>query len=240
MTCFHTARPGSVISTGVAVKESEQVRRRCTEKRPPVGWLLPGLVMLFHPIIRAEEPPVDTAHYSEFDLSGDHSIPEPVVIDRVVAVVNDRVLTARDLRIESAIAELQPGPFPLIWIHSPDPLQALIDQALVRHRAGDVTIYQPSSSEVRARLSQLRDSWDDPRQYSRFLIAHQLDEATIESILYSRLVAENFVHRQVVLTARGQTAEQDEAALVQRYAEWIEEVREEGSVRAVAPMEWTP
>ena len=117
-----------------------------------------------------------------------------------------------------------------------DPLQAIIDLAVIRQKAGRITLYQPSGSEVRARVYLLRDSWaEDPREFDAFLESWNLDEEDLEGLLYSRMVAENFVHRQVVLASQGQ--QEDQSALEARYQAWIEELRQETPTRVVRPLD---
>ena len=178
------------------------------------------------------EEQLDTSRFSAHDLGLDLVKPGEVVVDRVVAVVGDRVLTASDLRLEAALQERDPSPIPLMREVPGDPLQAIIDLALIRKKAGNISLYQPAAADVRARLYLLRKTWvEDPREFDLFLEAWHLDEEGLESLIYSRLIAENFVHRQVVLASQGQ--QENEEALEARYRIWIEAIltsRSEGEI----------
>lgn len=93
----------------------------------------------------------------------------PVVVDRVVAAVGDRVITASDVELERALARWDPSPVPAIQARRDDPLQALVDLALARGQAGDISVYEPSPADVRERLAAVRGSWPDPREWAAFL-----------------------------------------------------------------------
>jgi hypothetical protein len=178
----------------------------------------------------------ETSRISAQDLGVDHGQPGEMVIDRVVAVVGDRVLTSSDLRLEAVLGERDPSPIPLMRTVPGDSLQAIIDLALIRQKAGNITLYQPSAAEVRARTYLLRNTWSqDPREFDLFLEVWNLEEEDLESLIYSRLVAENFVHRQVVLASQSQQESED--VLEERYRAWIEVLREENPTRIVPPLE---
>jgi hypothetical protein len=197
--------------------------------------LAPGTQLMAQDASLPEEAQSDTSRFSDHDLGQDHMAPGEVVMDRVVAVVGSRVLTASNLRLEAALQAHDSSPLPLIHEVPESPLQALIDLALIRHKAGNISLYQPAAPEVRARLYLLRNSWTDPREFDLFLEVWHLEEEDLESLIYTRLVAENFVHRQVILASQGQ--HESAAALEDRYRSWIEEVRAEIPTRVVPPLD---
>ena len=81
-------------------------------------------------------------------------------------------------------------------------------------------------------MNQLRASADD---YDALLIHLAIQESRIESLLFARMVAENFVYRQVVLASKGQN--EDQKALDARYRDWINNLRSEIPIRIVHPLE---
>lgn len=155
--------------------------------------------------------------------------PAPLLLDRVVGVVGDRLVLASDVALERALAWRDPRPFPLGERADRQALDVLIDAAVVRGLAGDVAVYQPSTADVRERLAVLRDTWEDPGEYIRFLSAFGLDEERLSGVLYARIVVERYVQRAVVLPS--QAAGESEEQLRARYDAWIEEARDQVQIR---------
>lgn len=159
----------------------------------------------------------------------------PVVVDRVVATVGDRVITASDVLLETALAERDPSPVPEIQQRRSDPLDALIDLALARAEAGDISVYAPSTMEVRDRLAALRARWADPRDWTSFLQQVGHGEDQLAGALYSRMVAERYIQRNVTGPARGRTEDPAHAAQAAEaaYARWSAEQRQRVRIRSV-------
>ena len=158
--------------------------------------------------------------------------PNPMVLDRVVAVVDDRLILASDIALEAEIARREPpGAAGLVWSRS-DPLQSLIDASVIRGLAGDVAIYQPSVAEVRTRQLALRETFTDPADYASFLARYGLDEDRLAGVLFAREVVERYVQRNVLLGAEGARA--NPVAASARYDAWITEARAGASIRLVA------
>jgi hypothetical protein len=154
-------------------------------------------------------------------------------IDRVLAVVGDRVVTAWDLRLEQALEGHDPCPEAPLCDPERSPLDRLIDRAVIRGLAEDTSTYRPHPEDVQARLAALRETWADPADYHAALRGLGLSEEDLAGLLYSRVVAERYVERQVglpVMAAGG-----DEAAYAARYRGWIEERRAAVRVRLVEP-----
>ena len=165
-------------------------------------------------------------------LGSDDVEPGPLLLDRVVAVVGDRLILASDVALERALSERDPRPAP-IGQPGRSPLLVLIDASIIRGLAGDVTIYQPSSADVRERLAALRATWENPGDYIRFLATYGLDEDRLSGVLFSRMVVERYLQRAVVLPS--QTAGEDASGLRSRYDAWIREARAGVPVRIVHP-----
>ena len=161
---------------------------------------------------------------------------EAAVLDRVVAVVGDRVLTRSDERLERVLAERDPSPVPMLRRRQARaPLEMLVDAAVVRNLAGNIAIYAPSTSEVQQRLAALRATWADPDDWQRFLTLHGISEERLAGRLYARMVVEAYVFRSVGLAA--QTNEDSPSQADARYLEWVTAERDRVDIRRVAPME---
>ncbi len=158
----------------------------------------------------------------------------PLVLDRVLVVVGDRIVTGSDLRLELELARRDPCPVPALEARRrADPLELLVDAAVVRNLAGNIAIYAPSPTEVQQRLARLRASWVDPDDWARFLLFNGLDEDRLAGRLYSRMVVERFVYRNVGIAS--EAAEESDAEALERYLAWIQAARDPVEIRAVDP-----
>ncbi len=154
-------------------------------------------------------------------------------IDRVVAVVGERVVTGWDLELERRLSGHLSCPEPVLCDPSRSELDRLVDRALVRGLAANTATYRPSAEEVELRLAQLRDSWEQAEDYQGLLQAMGISEHDLAGQLYSRMVVERYVHRHVALPVYASGG--DQAAYAERYATWIEAQRALVRIRAIAP-----
>lgn len=155
----------------------------------------------------------------------------PTVVDAIVAVVGDRLVTRSDLRLEEQLTWRDPSPSRVLQARRGDTLQFLVEVAMIRGLAGDVTVYQPSRAEVDARRARLRATWDDPGAYEAFLVSNGLDEDRLAGALYARMVVEGYVRRNVEQAAAA-AGEGDEQA-ARRYADLVRDRRHDVLVRIV-------
>lgn len=126
-----------------------------------------------------------------------------VPLDRVEVVVDTQLVLSSDIALDLVLQELdQPrGPF---WSRPPtDPKQRLADAALLRQRAGDLAIYQPSPDDVQARLDQLvlehfatRGAWE------AFLTSHAIGADDVRVMLRRRMVVERYLARNLRVSAQ--------------------------------------
>ncbi|MEQ1504960.1 MAG: hypothetical protein ABMB14_22195 [Myxococcota bacterium] len=127
------------------------------------------------------------------------------VVDRVIAVIGGQPLLASDLRLDAALAPIDPSPVPFWTAHltalqpdGADPAEQLsIDAVVVRVAAADVALYQPTREAVTERVEALRvaigggDAWDS------FLVVNGLDDGRVESAIRRRMVVERFLLRNL-------------------------------------------
>ena len=150
-------------------------------------------------------------------------------IDRVVASVGGQLVTESDVALERELAQidLQSGPF---WdpIHT-DPLQRLMDAALVRLLAGDVSLYAPPEAQLNARLEALRRTVGDRDRWEAFLRRHGLDEDGVRTLLRRRLVVHRYLERNLAL----QTSSSAES--MQKCDMWLTEQRPRYRIRVIPP-----
>lgn len=119
------------------------------------------------------------------------------VVDRILHVVDERVVTASDVAFEaevdphdrSPIPELEDPAYPYEW--------RLVDYALLREQARDVEVFRPRPGDLTARVEAFRESWESPAAYEAFLARWGLTEADLEGWFYSRLVVERFIQRNL-------------------------------------------
>jgi hypothetical protein len=154
-------------------------------------------------------------------------------VDRVVAVVGDRVVTGWDLRLEEALDGHIGCPEPLLCSPEQTHLERLVDRALIRGLAGDTATYRPSSEDLELRMGALRASFEQPEEYRFVLASLGLDEGNLAGLVFSRMVVERYVQRHVTLPVRAAGGDEEEQAL--RYRSWIAEQRAQVRSRLVEP-----
>lgn len=174
----------------------------------------------------ADDPPSDTALPPPGDL---------VMIDRAVAVVADRVITRSELELSWALATADPGPVLPLHPRGNDPLEWWLQHAVIRELAQEISVYQPSPSEVRARVRQLEEAFEDPADLALLQTRQGLSDDELASWVFSRMVVERYVHRNVGLAAEA-SRDDDDTYLV-RYAAWLARAREQVAIRRVGSRE---
>ncbi len=152
---------------------------------------------------------------------------EAVVVDRVVAMVDNNVVTASDARLHAVLAELDPSFVPILQGRTGKAIDDVINIAVLRSVAGSVPVYLPKPHQVRERISQFRARWHDNQALSDFLIEHGLEGERLPSTLRRRMIVERVVHRNF-----GQP-EADIEAWSMRFEEWMDQQRKSRRIRLV-------
>jgi hypothetical protein len=158
---------------------------------------------------------------------------QPEVIDKIVVVVAERVITDSDLRLSIRMDERDPDSILLLAQAIPDPLQRLIDRHILLQMAGKVGVYQPTPAEVTARLAKVRSGWDGHSEYQSFLRMHGLDEARLRRLLTERMVVDRYIRRNLSGPA-------GEAPRPGPLRDWMAERRQGVQIRRVRSQESSP
>jgi peptidyl-prolyl cis-trans isomerase SurA len=127
----------------------------------------------------------------------------PVVLDRVIAVVNDRPILASDLNDEMRVSILEPTIGESETETPKDALQRLIARTLIRQqiREEEERSLVPPEEEVSTRLAELRKGLPvcvrancaSDAGWKIFLAAHGLTERRVETYLRSRIEILKFI-----------------------------------------------
>lgn len=129
--------------------------------------------------------------------------PGPVVLDRVVAVVNNQAILSSDLNEEMRLSVLEPNARGRGPETPQQALRRLISRALIRQqiRDEDVQAAQPSAEDVAARLANLRkelpacvrQNCATDAGWEAFLASHGLTQRQVDSYLRGRLEILHFI-----------------------------------------------
>lgn len=140
-------------------------------------------------------------------VSADAQTAQPgrVLLDRVVAVVNNSAILASDLDREERLSILEPGGGEA----APDPksaLDRLISRTLIQQQIGheEEMAVSPGGDQVQARLTELRKelpacvrlNCTTQEGWERFLSAHALTQAEVENYLRLRLEMLAFIENR--------------------------------------------
>jgi peptidyl-prolyl cis-trans isomerase SurA len=132
--------------------------------------------------------------------------PGPVVLDRVVAVVNNQAILASDIDDEIRLSVLDPGRGGLGALTRVKALDQLIGRALIQQQIGqeDLESSAPPQAEVDARLGEIRkelpacvrQNCASDEGWKAFLAAHGLTQEHVETYLRYRLEILRFIERR--------------------------------------------
>jgi len=126
-----------------------------------------------------------------------------VVLDHVVAVVNDQTILASDVEDEMRLAVLDPGEAGLGVLTPQRALDQLISRALIQQqiRQEDAMAAEPVQAEVDARLTEIRNELPacihqkcaSDAGWKAFLAMHGLKPGRVESYLRYRIQILHFI-----------------------------------------------
>ncbi len=132
--------------------------------------------------------------------------PNPVVLDRAVAVVNKHVILASDLEDEIRLSVLDPNTVPQVEVTRKQALDQLISRTLIEQqiRQQDMQTVEPPQEEVNARLHEIRtqlpicirQNCASDAGWKAFLVAHGLTAERVEAYLRYRLEILFFIEQR--------------------------------------------
>ncbi|MGA2634832.1 MAG: SurA N-terminal domain-containing protein [Terracidiphilus sp.] len=139
-------------------------------------------------------------------MGGQAQTPQTVVLDRVVAVVNNSAILASDIDEEIQLSVLDPADVGQGTLTRQRALEQLISRALIQQqiREEDEQAAEPPEAEVDARLMEMRKELpicvrqncaSDPA-WKAFLAAHGLTQERVESYLRYRLQILRFIEQR--------------------------------------------
>ncbi len=131
---------------------------------------------------------------------------QPVVLDRVVAVVNNQAILSSDIDDEIRLSVLDPGRGGLGVLTRARALDQLIGRALIQQqiRQEDEEAAEPDDAEVAARLSEIRNevpacvhqNCASDAGWKAFLAAHELSAERVEAYLRYRIEILRFIEQR--------------------------------------------
>lgn len=119
------------------------------------------------------------------------------VIDRVVATVDEQLITQSDVVLEGDLARLDVSPLPFWTRGHGDPLHRLVDAAVVREQARDIALYQPTDEALGDRIDAMRALFPDRTAWEAFLTRRGLDEQSLRALIGRRMVVEAYLLRNI-------------------------------------------
>jgi peptidyl-prolyl cis-trans isomerase SurA len=130
----------------------------------------------------------------------------PVVLDRVVAVVNRQAILASEIDEEIRLSVLEPEGSGRNALSPQSALERLISRALIQQqiRRDDLQSAKPTQSEVEARVHDLRRELPEcvhqncasDSGWNAFLTAHQLTPERVSVYFRNRLELLNFIEQR--------------------------------------------
>ena len=151
------------------------------------------------------------------------------VIDRVVAIVEEQLITTSDVTLEADLSRIDSSPVPFWSREHAEALHRLIDAAVIREIARDVALYKPSDEQIGARLAAMRERFPDRDAWQAFLTGRGLDEEALRAVMERRMIVEAYLQRNIAVSPSDE--EPFIAAVETLLAPWEDRLR----IREVAP-----
>lgn len=158
------------------------------------------------------------------------SAAQPIVLDRVIAVVNGRAILSSDLKEEILLSVLEPQETEGGQETPQQALQRLISRTLIRQqiREEDAQSIDPTADTVQQRLDQIRkqlpicvqENCATEAGWNAFLVSHGLTQRRVEAYLRSRTQILRFIEirfRQGIRISQQETEAYYRDTLVPQY-----------------------
>ncbi len=124
-----------------------------------------------------------------------------VLVDRVVASVNNEVIALSDLRRAVAFNREAGGAANGRRL-AIETLEGLINRKLLLQEAYRLRFAEVSQKDISGELDRLRQRFGSPAAYREFLVRTGIAEAQLSRMIGERLLVERFVERKIELYAR--------------------------------------
>ncbi len=177
--------------------------RRKTRPDPVCRWALAALLAAMGAICGQAQNQTQKQAQQQTQNQPQVQPANTVVLDQVVAVVNNHPILASDVDNEMRLAVLDPGQAGLGLLTPSRALEQLISRALIQQQIHeeDEQVTEPSQAEVDARLEEIRKELPtcvrfncaSQQGWKKFLAAHGLTPEQVESYLRFRLQILSFI-----------------------------------------------
>ena len=151
-------------------------------------------------------------------------------VDRAVALVDNAVVTASDLRVHLALSSADESFVPILQPNPDTTLEDAIHATIIQTMAGKISVYQPNPAQVRARVNAYRARWLVDEDWTKHLLILGLNEKSILRAFERRLIVERVVSRTL-----GTPDPEDSTQWSDQFRRWIDRERQSVRVRIVAP-----
>lgn len=115
--------------------------------------------------------------------------------DRVVAVVEEELVLASEIDLSAAMASHDPQALSFWTAADRTERERLIDAAVLRSAAGDVSLYTPSDVDVTERVASIHGTFDSTTSADAFFAQWGMSDTALDQWAQRRLVVERFLLR---------------------------------------------
>ncbi|NTW60084.1 MAG: hypothetical protein HGB21_05490 [Nitrospirae bacterium] len=129
------------------------------------------------------------------------AVSHAVLVDRVVAAVNNDVITLSELRQTVAFNAAVSGKGNGSRLEM-ETLQGIINRRLLLQEAYRLKVAEVSEQDIAAEIARLRERLGTEAAFREFLARTSMTEAQLEKLLGERLLVERFVEKKIGLFAR--------------------------------------
>ena len=151
------------------------------------------------------------------------------VVDRIVAQVDDQLVLQSEAGLEEVLAGIDSLDTPFWDAGHKTPIERLVDAAIVRLAAGDIEIYQPEATALKARREAVRSRFASEDDWVAFLNRNGHTPQTFDTVLRRRMVVELYLGRN------NQADRADSSLWLQACDALVDQLRERSRVRMIEP-----
>lgn len=165
--------------------------------------------------------------------------PESWLVNRIVAAVNNEVITLRILEMEceiQLIIQATPGSRgPLRPHNSKDfqqrVLEGMINQILILEEAQRIGLAGVDKKELTSRLRDFQQRFPSKDEFSKFLRKWELTKEELKERFKAQIIVSGFIERMIVSLSEPEGKVSKEQAFQEKLIKQVEKLRAEADIR---------
>lgn len=153
--------------------------------------------------------------------------------DRIVVIVNEKIITQSDIEIEQILSRKIPSISKILQQQRiQNPQDGATQIYILNNFAGDINFYQPSSEQIAQRYQEFKNNWSVIEEYNQFFQKYGWKNTTVFTYIRKLLIAENYIQKNI-----GIPFDDFNESAINSYAQWLSNANNRINIREVEPFE---